>query len=85
MPPPINTTPTRHTPRIVGAQCAPNRLRRRHFECLSTRREPKPLRLQLFSIPARLAQHARRVHLRLSRHHRRTGLLLTALDRLQPG
>lgn len=47
--------------------------------------EPKTLRLQLFSIPARLAHHARRVHLRLSRHHRRTGLLLTALDRLQPG
>lgn len=47
--------------------------------------EPKTLRLQLFSIPARLAHHARRVHLRLSRHHRGTGLLLTALDRLQPG
>ncbi|WP_433566789.1 IS1380 family transposase [Nocardia sp. CA-151230] len=47
--------------------------------------EPKTLRLQLFSIPARLARHARRVHLRLSKHHRGTGLLLTALNRLQPG
>ncbi|WP_067905229.1 IS1380 family transposase [Nocardia vaccinii] len=47
--------------------------------------EPKTLRLQLFSIPARTAHHARRIHLRLSRHHRRTGLLLAALDRLQPG
>lgn len=47
--------------------------------------EPKTLRLQLFSIPARIARHARRTHLRLSRHHRGTGLLLTALDRLQPG
>ena len=47
--------------------------------------EPKTLRLQLFSIPARLARHARRVHLRLSRHHRGTELLLTALNRLQPG
>lgn len=47
--------------------------------------EPKTLRLQLFSIPARIARHARRVHLRLSRHHRGTALLLTALNRLQPG
>ncbi|MTE17549.1 IS1380 family transposase [Nocardia aurantiaca] len=47
--------------------------------------EPKTLRLQLFSIPARIASHARRLHLRLSRHHRGTGLLLTTLDRLQPG
>ncbi|WP_084508588.1 transposase [Nocardia pseudovaccinii] len=47
--------------------------------------EPKTLRLQLFSIPARIARHARRIHLRLSRHHHRTGLLLPALDRLQPG
>ncbi|WP_435832965.1 transposase, partial [Nocardia vinacea] len=47
--------------------------------------EPKTLRLQLFSIPARIARHARRVHLRLSRHHRGTSLLLTALHRLQPG
>ncbi|WP_063047968.1 IS1380 family transposase [Nocardia pseudovaccinii] len=52
---------------------------------LARRWEPKTLRLQLFSIPARIAHHARRVHLRLSRHHRGTGLLLTALDRLQPG
>jgi hypothetical protein len=47
--------------------------------------EPKTLRLQLLSIPARIARHARRVHLRLSRHHRGTGLLLTALNRLHPG
>ncbi|MEV6324971.1 IS1380 family transposase [Nocardia sp. NPDC051787] len=47
--------------------------------------EPKTLRLQLFSIPARVAHHARRVHLRLSRHHRGTGLLLTALNCLHPG
>ncbi|MGY1941650.1 transposase, partial [Nocardia gipuzkoensis] len=47
--------------------------------------EPKTLRLQMFSIPARIARHARRIHLRLSRHHRGTSLLLTALDRLQPG
>ncbi|MEV0299480.1 IS1380 family transposase [Nocardia sp. NPDC050710] len=47
--------------------------------------EPKTLRLQLFSIPARIARHARRVHLRLSRHHRRTSLMLTALNRLHPG
>lgn len=46
--------------------------------------EPKTLRLHIFSIPVRLAHHARRVHLRLSRHHRGTSLLLTALDRLQP-
>lgn len=47
--------------------------------------EPKTLRLQLFSIPARIARHARRIHLRLSRHHHGTSLLLAALDRLQPG
>lgn len=33
------------------------------------RRKPKTLRLRLFSIPARLARHARRVHLRLSAHN----------------
>lgn len=47
--------------------------------------EPKTLRLQLFSLPARLARHARRTHLRLSRHAPYTDLLLTALDRLQSG
>lgn len=47
--------------------------------------EPKTLRLQLFSLPARIARHARRTHLRLSRHARHTGLLITALHRLQPG
>ncbi|WP_433207100.1 transposase [Nocardia sp. CA-107356] len=46
--------------------------------------EPKTLRLQLFSIPARIFCHARRIHLRLSRHHHGTGLLMIALDRLQP-
>ncbi|WP_194291076.1 transposase [Nocardia aurantia] len=47
--------------------------------------EPKTLRLYLFSIPARIVHHACRTHLRLSRHHPGTNLLLTALDRLQPG
>ena len=47
--------------------------------------EPKTLRLRLFSIPARLARHARRTHLRLSAHNPWTGLALTALTRLQPG
>ncbi|MCP2278397.1 IS1380 family transposase [Nocardia amikacinitolerans] len=47
--------------------------------------EPKTLRLQLFSLPARLARHARRTHLRLPRHTPHTSLLLTALERLQPG
>lgn len=47
--------------------------------------EPKTLRLQLSSIPARIARHARRTHLCLSRHHRGTSLLLTALNRLHPG
>ncbi|WP_067480863.1 IS1380 family transposase [Nocardia amamiensis] len=44
--------------------------------------EPKTLRLRLFSIPARLARHARRVHLRLSAHNPWTGLAVTALTRL---
>ncbi|WP_067665469.1 transposase [Nocardia miyunensis] len=47
--------------------------------------EPKTLRLLLFSIPARLARHARRTHLRLPDHHLWTGLALTAPTRLQPG
>ncbi|MBF6302927.1 IS1380 family transposase [Nocardia amamiensis] len=40
--------------------------------------EPKTLRLRLFSIPARLARHARRVHLRLSAHNPWTNLAVTA-------
>lgn len=44
--------------------------------------EPKTLRLRLFSIPARLARHARRVHLRLPAHNPWTGLALTAFTRL---
>lgn len=47
--------------------------------------EPKTLRLRLFSIPARLARHARRTYLRLSAHNPWTALTLTALARLQPG
>ncbi|KZM69864.1 hypothetical protein AWN90_04445 [Nocardia terpenica] len=47
--------------------------------------EPKALRLRLFSIPARLARHARQTHLRLSAHNPWTALALTALTRLQPG
>ncbi|WUI93259.1 transposase [Nocardia puris] len=44
--------------------------------------EPKTLRLHLFPIPARIARHARKVHLRLSRTAPATSLALTALDRL---
>ncbi|MFD4407909.1 IS1380 family transposase [Nocardia sp. NPDC058499] len=44
--------------------------------------EAKTLRTRLFSIPARLARHARRLHLRLPDHHRWTGLALTAFTRL---
>lgn len=44
--------------------------------------EPKTLRLRLFSIPARLVRHARRVHLRLSAHHPWAGLALTTFGRL---
>lgn len=44
--------------------------------------EPKTLRLRLFSIPARLAHHARRLHLRLPGHNPWTGLALTAFTRL---
>lgn len=42
---------------------------------------PKTLRLRLFSIPARLARHARRVHPRLAAHNPWTGLALTAFTR----
>ncbi len=44
--------------------------------------EPKTLRLRLFSIPARLVRHARRVHLRLSAHHPWAGLAFTTFGRL---
>lgn len=44
--------------------------------------EAKTLRLRLFSIPARLARHARRVHLRLSAHNPWTDLAVTAFTRL---
>lgn len=47
------------------------------------RRAPKTLRLRLFSVAARVAHHARRVHLRFPRHWPWTGLLLTATTRLQ--
>ncbi|WP_024801209.1 IS1380 family transposase [Nocardia sp. BMG51109] len=47
--------------------------------------EPKRLRLRLFSAAARIACHARRTHLRFSAHWPHTGLILTALSRLQPG
>jgi hypothetical protein len=47
--------------------------------------EPKTLRLNLFSLPARIARHARRTHLRLPRHAPHTGLLTTAIGRLKPG
>lgn len=44
--------------------------------------EAKTLRLRLFSIPARLTRHARRLHLRLPAHNPFTGLALTAFTRL---
>ncbi|MGS2807674.1 MULTISPECIES: IS1380 family transposase [Nocardia] len=47
--------------------------------------EPKTLRLQLFSLPARITRHAHRTWLRLPRHAPHTALLTTAIRRLQPG
>ncbi|UGT67239.1 IS1380 family transposase [Nocardia gipuzkoensis] len=47
--------------------------------------EPKRLRLRLFSAAARITRHARRTSLRFSAHWPHTGLILTALARLQPG
>ncbi len=44
--------------------------------------EPKRLRLRLFSIPARITRHARRVNLRLSTTAAYADLLVTALGRL---
>jgi hypothetical protein len=51
-------------------------------EAPARRWEAKTLRLRLFSIPARLARHARRVHLRLSAHNPFTTLAVTAFTRL---
>lgn len=50
---------------------------------LARRWEPKTLRLQLFSLPARLARHARRTHLRLGAHASYAGVLVAALARLR--
>jgi hypothetical protein len=47
------------------------------------RREPKRLRLRLFSIPGRLALSGRRTVLHLPRHAPWAGLLLQAMDRLR--
>jgi hypothetical protein len=44
--------------------------------------EPKRLRLHLFSIPGRIARHARKTYLRLSRHAPFGDLILTARQRL---
>lgn len=46
--------------------------------------EPKTLRLWLFSLPGRIARHARRTRLHLPRHAPTTALLTTAITRLQP-
>ncbi len=45
--------------------------------------EPKTLRLRLFSLPGRLARHARRTVLHLPRHLPGTPVLITALDRVK--
>jgi hypothetical protein len=45
--------------------------------------EPKPLRLRLLSILARLAASGRRTMLHLPRHAPWAGLLLQAIDRLR--
>jgi len=45
--------------------------------------EPKTLRLHLFSLPGRLARHARRTVLHLPRHLPATPILITAIDRLK--
>lgn len=47
--------------------------------------EPKRLRLQVFSVAARIARHARRTRLRLAAHAPYAELLITMLARLQPG
>jgi hypothetical protein len=45
--------------------------------------EPKTLRLHLFSLPGRIARHARRTRLHLPRNAPTTGLALGALARLE--
>jgi hypothetical protein len=45
--------------------------------------EPKTLRLHLFSLPGRIARHARRIRLHLPRNAPTTGLALGALARLE--
>ncbi len=45
--------------------------------------EPKTLRLHLFSLPGRIARHARRTRLHLPRTAPTTGLTLSALTRLE--
>ena len=45
--------------------------------------EPKTLRLHLFSLPGRLARHARQTWLHLPRHLPGTPVLTTAIDRLK--
>jgi hypothetical protein len=47
------------------------------------RSEPKTLRLRLFSLPGKIARHARRTTLHLPRHAPWTGLALTAMTRLE--
>jgi len=44
--------------------------------------EPKRLRLRIFSIAGRIATHARRTRLRLSKNATYSDLILTALTRL---
>lgn len=44
--------------------------------------EPKRLRLRIFSIAGRIATHARRTHLRLSKNASWSALIVTALTRL---
>ncbi|MFI5784058.1 IS1380 family transposase [Nocardia sp. NPDC051570] len=44
--------------------------------------EPKTLRLLLFSMPGKIARHARRTQLHLPRHAPWTGLVLTAITQL---
>lgn len=45
--------------------------------------EPKRLRLRLFSIAGRIARHARKTHLRLSERAPGSGLITSALTRLE--
>jgi hypothetical protein len=45
--------------------------------------EPKTLRLHLFSLPGRLARHARRARLHLPRHLPGSPILIRAIDRLK--